>query len=392
MRKKSILMMIALCAVIGLSAFAFTACKEKETDGKTKYYVGASWNGYDAKGSEMTAVEGWDGFYSFKIDLTADDRDPTYDGHFYKVTNGTWDANGSYGTDFYELKPAPVKVVNGVTAGLGSIYVEENITGFIVLWDSVNKVIYDNSMVKEISPRIYGDFNAAMGRGSNWSTADNEALNLTRTYEGNTYSGVFKIPAYAGEGENGFSMATLTSMKYSIYLEYDFHGWGAHGQYKFDGTAAGMGSTSYLKPTAEANYEFTYNSDTKVTTYEILEKGDVKTLSAPVVYGDLSGWNAFNYGAYVMTETAAGSGVFTVDIELDTYTGTGEGYSALVVLSKEFYDDQYGIRWGAHDQYLFDGSEAGFGDASYLKPTVTTTYRLSYDSTTKITTVTTVDD
>ena len=59
-----------------------------------------------------------------------------------------------------------------------------------------------------------------------------------------------------------------------------------------------------------------------------------------------------------------------------------------VAISKKLYDDEYGIRWGVEEQYKFDGTAAGMAGVSYLKPEKDTTYALSYDSATHVTTVT----
>ena len=59
----------------------------------------------------------------------------------------------------------------------------------------------------------------------------------------------------------------------------------------------------------------------------------------------------------------------------------------LVCLSKKFYNDQWGMRWGAEEQYIFDGTRAGMGQVSYLKPSAETYYKLTYNSLTHVTTV-----
>jgi len=59
----------------------------------------------------------------------------------------------------------------------------------------------------------------------------------------------------------------------------------------------------------------------------------------------------------------------------------------LVCLSKKFYNDQWGMRWGAEEQYIFDGTRAGMGQVSYLKPAAETSYKLTYNSLTHVTTL-----
>ena len=347
------------------------------------YYLAGNFTGYEAAmdGYAMKPVAGKDGWYTLTVNLTADVRDTTYDGHYYKVTNGTWDANGCWGADNYALQPAPVSPTGG---GLGSIWVYNDCT-LTVLFDSVNKVIYDDSMVQTFAtPRIYGDFNTAMSRGTDWSLADGEALELTDANGDGVFEGLYKLPAYTGTGD-GYSMVLAVSEKYYIYAGSG--AWGANEQYLFDGTAAGMGTVSYLKPDAETIYEFKYDSATHVTTATAVTKDEVQALAGPTAYGDFSLW-LYEGGSSVLLTDEDGDGVFTCKLTLPAYTGTDQGYMIAIALSKKLYDDDYGIRWGAEEQYKFDGTAAGMGGVSYLNPTVDTTYTLSYDSATHVTTVT----
>lgn len=347
------------------------------------YYIAGNFTGYEPKkpGFSLKTVDGEDGWYWIRVELTEEVRDAAYDGHYYKITNGTWDADGCWGADHYALQPAPESPTGG---GLGSVYIYENCT-LTVCFDSVNKIIYDDSMVQTFeTPRIYGDFNTAMGRGSDWSTADDEALQLTDPDGDGIYTGLYKIPAYTGSNENGYSMAVVLSQRYYI-SEYG-HGWGADEQYTFEGEPAGMGKISSLLPKEDAIYEFAYNSETHQTTVTELEPDQVVELPGPTVYGDFSSW-IFEGGDSVLLEDEDGDGIYTGTLELPAYTGTDKGYMLAVALSKKLYDDEYGIRWGVEEQYTFEGEPAGMGGVSYLKPEKDTTYLLSYDSKTHVTTV-----
>ncbi|MDD5659957.1 MAG: InlB B-repeat-containing protein, partial [Actinomycetota bacterium] len=348
------------------------------------YYLAGSFTGYEPKmaGYGMKPIAGKDGWYWLTVKLTEDLRDKTYDGHYYKVTNGTWAADGCWGTDSYALQPAPVSPTGG---GLGSIWIENNCT-LAVCFDSINKVIYDDSMVQTFAtPRIYGDFNTAMDRGTDWSTADGEALELADADGDGIFTGLYEIPAYNGPNKDGYSMIVVISQKYYI-SEYG-NAWGANEQYLFDGSAAGMNTASYLMPDKDTVYEFAYDSTTHVTTETPLEADQIKELAGPTVYGDFSSW-LFEGGSSVVLKDDDGDGVYTGTLNLAAYTGTDKGYMIAIVLSKKLYNDEYGIRWGAEEQYLFDGSAAAMGSVSYLKPKKDTTYTLSYNSTTHVTTVT----
>jgi hypothetical protein len=48
-------------------------------------------------------------------------------------------------------------------------------------------------------------------------------------------------------------------------------------------------------------------------------------------------------------------------------------------------DDQWGKRWGAEGQYKFDGTPAGFGQATQIEFEVGT-YKFTYNSETHVTT------
>lgn len=349
------------------------------------YYIAGNFTGYDAKmaGYSLKTVDGMDGWYWIAVELTEDVRDAAYDGHYYKITNGTWDADGCWGTENYELQPAPESPTGG---GLGSIWVYDNVM-LTVYFDSVNKVIYDDTMMRAFAaPRIYGDFNAAMERGADWSTVEGEALDLLDSDGDGVFEALYKLPKYEGTTEEGYSMAVALSEKYYI-SEYG-NAWGIAEQYKFDGEAAGMGGVSYLKPEVDTIYEFMYNSSTNITTVTPLEADQVVSLANPTVYGDFTAWAFEGASALILTDED-GDGVFTGSVEMAAYTGDAEGYMAAVALSKKLYDDEYGIRWGVEEQYKFDGEPAGMGGTSFLTPEEDTTYTFSFDSSTNITTITT---
>lgn len=267
----NVLKLLALMLVVALSVLlaACTPAEEEADDpegsGETEetvYYLAGNFCGYEPAVEEfkLSPIEDEEGWYEITVELTEENRDTTYDGHYYKITNGTWDDDGTWGADFYALQPAPESPTGG---GLGSVWVYENMT-LTVHFDSVNKVIYDNSMVREFeTPRIYGDFNAAMDRGADWSVSDGEALELEDRGDG-TFSAEYEIPAYSGENEDGYSMAVALSEIY--YIDEYGRRWGVNEQYKFDGTPAGMAGVSNLKPDQDTTYVFTFDSDTKVTT------------------------------------------------------------------------------------------------------------------------------
>lgn len=226
------------------------------------YYVGGSFNGYEAKDakSKMSLLEGSSDIYYLTVELTEENMDPTYGAHFYKVTNGTWDADGCWGAENYGLQPAPADPKG---AGLGSIYLKEH-GAYTIYFNAATKTVADTSFYTPLDPlpRIYGDFNDEMGRGEDWSFDD--GLMLTDGDFDGIYTGTFTIPAFKETAENdqGYSMAV--ALKYEFVEEWDSSG--VTEQYKFDGTEAGMSGVSYYKPEKETTVTFSYNSADHTTT------------------------------------------------------------------------------------------------------------------------------
>ncbi len=348
--------------------------------GDTKaYYLGTSANGYMVPrdgGFRLEPIPGREGWYSITIDFNEENRDPLYDGHWYKVTDGTWNPDGSWGIESYGFQPAPVKKLpDGTPVGLGSIYIEKNCI-LTIIFDANTKTIYDDYLQRFPTPRIYGDSNEAMDRGPNWSMQDGEALVLKDDNVDGIFSGFYEIPAYKKDG-NGYMMVTVLSTRFDT--QYYF--FAAVEQYKFDGTPAGMGQVSYLKPAENAIFEFRYDSRTHVTDVRECVPGEVVKLPTPVIYGDFNGWNI--EGPRSVPLEYVGNNLYSATFTLPAYEGDGEGHMIIVCVSKMFYSDQWGMRWGAHEQYKLDGTPAGMGQVSYLKPLAETTYRFTFDGSTK---------
>lgn len=113
---------------------------------KYNYFLAGSFNGYVANDMnfQMKLVPGSQTWYTYTVSLTEDNRDALYDGHWYKVTTGDWNAP-SYGNDNYCIKNPPVKHLDDGTAiGLGSIWVDKNIE-LTVIFDSEKNIVYDNA-------------------------------------------------------------------------------------------------------------------------------------------------------------------------------------------------------------------------------------------------------
>lgn len=131
--------------VSNVSSSESSSSSSSSTISNKNYYLAGSWNGYlvDDELYQMMQIPGTQNWYTVTVELTPSNRDELYDGHWYKVTEGNW--TYSYGIDNYVQQPAPVKKDgNGNPIGLGSVWVDENLT-LTVIFDSANLVIYDNT-------------------------------------------------------------------------------------------------------------------------------------------------------------------------------------------------------------------------------------------------------
>jgi hypothetical protein len=154
--------------------------------------------------------------------------------------------------------------------------------------------------------------------------------------------------------------------------------WGAQEQYKMDGTPAGMGNASTLEYEAGL-YLFKYNPETHVLEAVRLEAGVIDTYVTPRLYGAFNVWDLDGPNAKVFTKT--GDTTFELEITFDE-AGSSD---FTVCLSRKWYDDEWGKRWGAETQFKFDGTPAGFGQATEINYE-TGTYKFIYNSETHETT------
>ncbi len=89
------------------------------------------------------------------------------------------------------------------------------------------------------------------------------------------------------------------------------------------------------------------------------------------VYGEFNVWDAFGENAVLLEEDEEGLyvGYFEILEDLET--------DFLTVLSKKWFDDEWGQRWGVEEQYNFDGST---GSMSNPKKTITAgKYKIIYN-------------
>ena len=153
--------------------------------------------------------------------------------------------------------------------------------------------------------------------------------------------------------------------------------WGAQEQYKMDGTPAGMGNASTLEYEAGL---YLFNTIRKPTFWKKYAWKPSSTLMLPTrLYGAFNVWDLDGPNAKVFTKT--GDTTFELEITFDE-AGSSD---FTVCLSRKWYDDEWGKRWGAETQFKFDGPPAGFGQATEINYE-TGTYKFIYNSETHETT------
>ena len=320
--------------------------RELEEDEKVAYYLGGSFNNYDAADPDYKMTKDEDGKYSFTLELTDENRDHTYDGHYYKVTAGSWDADKCWGIDIYYIQPAPLSPTG---AGLGSIWHWANGT-LKVTFDPEEMLIIDElvipePIIEEIEPTVYGKFNG-------WAIEGENAFVLTDPDGDGIYTGMIE---FEEAGTSDFTV--VVSRKW--YDDQWGQRWGAEEQYKPDGSPAGFGDAIEIDYEAGL-YLFAFDSKTKETTCLKVEAGTIDAYAYPRIYGEFNGWDIDGENAFILSDPD-GDGIYTGMIEFEA---AGESDFS-VVLSRKWYDDQFGKRWGAEEQYKLE-SDLAYEEGTYL--------------------------
>jgi len=232
-----------------------------------EYYIGASCNGYAAKDEnyKLSKVDGYDNVYKITIYLTAENADQTYQAHYYKITNGTWAADGCWGLNHYVL-PEDKRPVNEAypTAGMGGIYIPISTGGawpktnreLTVYFNSETKAIADSSfyVMNQVLPIVYGNFEEAMGLGANYSLEHGLPL-YDADFDG-IYEGTYTIPAFEGTAQ-GYTIYTCLSQQ--VYYTEE-----ADPQYVVG--AAEQVAFEPFKPAADTEVTFRFDIRTKTGT------------------------------------------------------------------------------------------------------------------------------
>ena len=232
-----------------------------------EYYIGANFNGYTADDAnyKLAKVDGYENVYKITVYLTAENADQAYRAHYYKITNGTWAADGCWGLDDYVLEKdkRPINEFSP-SGGLGAIYIPVTTGGLYpttnreltVYFNSETRAIADSSfyVMNEMLPTVYGNFVEAMGRGANWSLE-----NGLRLYDDNfdgIYEGTYTIPAYTGT-DDGYTIYTcLSKMVYFTEGADPEYTLGANEQVSFE----------TFKPETDAEVTFQFDIRTKTGT------------------------------------------------------------------------------------------------------------------------------
>lgn len=285
---KKLLKVLAL--ILGLSAVACIMCACEKCNGnndedeptETTYYLAGSFNNYtvDSAEYEMKKLPEEHAFYNVYPDadlywfiVSADKMipDEVNDGHYYKVTAGDWEH--CWGIDTYALQPAPV---NG-PYGLGSIYIpidyDFGTAGLKVIFDANTKTIYDNTMKRELTPRIYGDFNTSFGLDKvNWSYSDENSFVMTEN--DGIWEVTLELPAFTNaEGAYALVSVLWGEMFYiDMGADYDGAGW-TQMQWAADGTkqVTIAASQADFKQDTAKTYIITLDKDSGEVTVTVVE-------------------------------------------------------------------------------------------------------------------------
>ena len=288
-----------LALVLGLSVMAcmLFACNNSDNGGnnngdngdggdnggntETTYYLTGSFNNYtvDSADYKMQKLPKEHAFYQSYPDadlywfiVPSDDMTPdeVNDGHYYKVTAGDWDH--CWGTDTYALQPAPV---NG-TYGLGSIYIpidyDFGTAGLKVIFDAKTKTIYDNTMKRDITPRVYGDFHASFGLDkTDWSYTDENSFVMTETTDG-VWETTMELPAFTNAEGAYASVSVLWGELFYIDMgaDYDGVGW-TQMQWAANGAKQKSITETDFKQDTAKTYKVTLNEASGEVTVTVVE-------------------------------------------------------------------------------------------------------------------------
>jgi len=253
--------------MLSISLFA---CSKPQNPEKG-YYLTGSFNGYAVADEAYKMIKVSDEsmlkeampdaeLYYFIVNAENLTPDSVYGQHYYKVTAGNWD--NAWGTEAYDLQPAAVYYdADGNPTGLGSIYIPGDYKGeLIVVFDASAKKIYDNTMIKEFTPRVYGDFQTSFGLKNDWDYSDEGSYIMQKNSQGQ-YEVTIEVPAYIPEGEGATMYVVLSAKCYmAVASDYDYISWGANEQY----IVSGAGAENVIKPTSPMSYKIIYDPDSNL--------------------------------------------------------------------------------------------------------------------------------
>jgi hypothetical protein len=265
--KKALKMAAAIMiAVLTLGLTAFAA--------DTKYYVAGDFNGYTNPDENYVMQSIGNDIYTLTKNIPASTADP----HAYKITNGTWDANGCWGLDTYTHPNPPY------THPMGSIlFKTDKAMDITFYFNAKTKAVADSTYYTMLEPYIVGDFFDEAGIGKDWE-AEKATMKLIDPGFKNIYSGAYNIPA----GSYTFKVTIGKSWNTS---------------YGKDGATSGMNNGIELKLANPSKVSFTFDANTKLAAVKIVSEASpaVKPVDSPKT-GD-------NTPVYIALFLLAGAGL-----------------------------------------------------------------------------------
>jgi hypothetical protein len=246
--RKVFRMLLTVIALVSLTAAPVSAATTEKS-----YYAIGDWNGYTNPDENYVLKDMGNDIYELTVKIPASKAGTP---HAYKITNGTWDADGCWGLDTYTHpnNPYPEQAMGSIQFDLAK---ESDVSFY---FNAKTNAVADSTYFVLMTPYIVGDFFEEAGVGKDWQAEDSTLLLKDDEWDG-IYEGTFTIPA----GDYAFKITNGKSWDES---------------YGVDGATTGMDTNMKLSYKVAMDVTFAFNSVTKVTT--ITKEVESKNVLTPV--------------------------------------------------------------------------------------------------------------
>lgn len=290
--KKAMKMLLVVMVLVSLVAMPVSAATTTKS-----YYAIGDWGGYTNPDENFVMTDLGNNIFSVTANIPASIAGTP---HAYKITNGTWDADGCWGLETYTHPNNPYP-----TQAMGSIQFDlAQATDVTFYFNATTNAVADSTYFNLMTPYIVGDFFDEAGIGTDWTAEQATMLLADEEWDG-IYEGTFTIPS----GNYTYKITNGKSWDES---------------YGKDGATTGMDNAMTLSYTEATDVTFSFNSVTKVTT--ITKEAASTTVLTPI------------------TETADTTADATADTtaipktsDNSVATNVGLGAAALVLITLSVY-------------------------------------------------------